>query len=96
MKKIKRLGQEGGATIHGDQNLTINEVVKRTYKSIKGGGDKNEAHNTSGDYHLEAEDFSGATDLATMKKLQLAERQAAQVNSVYDSAYKGLLIKDEM
>jgi len=75
--------------------LTINEIVKRTYKTIKGAGDATDALDT-GVHHLDPEDFSGATNLAAMKRLQMAEKQAAQANSVYDSAQKGLLVSDEM
>ncbi len=68
--------------------------MKRTYKSIKGTGDATDALET-GRQKVEVEgDFSGATDLVAMKRMQMAERRAAEGNSVYDSAQKGLLILD--
>lgn len=69
--------------------------MKRTYKSIKGAGDATNALDT-GVHNLDPNDFSGAADLAALKRLQMVEKQAAQSNSVYDSAQKGLLIREEM
>ena len=94
LKKIKRLSQDGGATIHGDNSFSINEIVKLTYKTIKGNGDATDLL-TSGRGKGEAQkDFSQATDLAAMKRIQQAERMAAEGNSAFDSAQKGLLFVD--
>lgn len=70
LKKIKRLGQEGGATIHGDGSQTINEVVKRTYKAIKGNeAAQMEGIETNRERTGRPEDFGGASDLAALKRM---------------------------
>lgn len=83
LKKIKRHSHEGGATIHGNPTFSMNEIIKSTYKTIKG-------HDEPTDALRDVHSYSGANNLATMKKLQMAEKQAAS-NSLYDSAQKGLL-----
>lgn len=96
LKKIKRLSQEGGATLHGDNNFSVKEIVKLTYKTIKGTADATDEMDTGKNQLDLPNNFSGATDLALMKRMQQAEREAAEGNSVYDSAQKGLLIVDQL
>jgi hypothetical protein len=71
------LGQEGGATIHGEfEDLTINEAVKRTYKAIRN-VDGGETKTLNEDLTGKAQDFSGATSFEALKQRQLAEKMEA-------------------
>jgi len=69
LKKIKRLSQDGGATIHGDNKFSINEIVKLTYKTIKGAGDSTDPMTSSRGEAEFSNDFGKAADIATMKRM---------------------------